>query len=113
MSDPKEVYEAILNQLTNTRTKKSLEAIQEVCKEQHGAGASDFRIATIAKLGAKRGVPSAQTIRNKTGEHYRALIEAWQAVGEKKKRKTKRMQCFQKSMIGLTESKTPHSVIWY
>jgi hypothetical protein len=90
MSDPKEVYEAILNQLTNNRTKKSLEAIHEVCKEQHGAGASDFRIATIAKLGAKRGVPSAQTIRNKTGEHYRALIEAWQAVGEKTEKENKK-----------------------
>ena len=90
MSDPKEVYEAILNLLTNNRTKKSLEAIHEVCKEQHGAGASDFRIATIAKLGTKRGVPSAQTIRNKTGEHYRALIEAWQAVGEKTEKENKK-----------------------
>jgi hypothetical protein len=90
MSDPKEVYEAIFNQLTNNRTKKSLEAIHEVCKEQHGIGASDFRIATIAKLGAKRGVPSVQTIRNKTGEHYRALIKAWQAVGEKTEKANKK-----------------------
>jgi hypothetical protein len=90
MSDPKEVYEAILNQLTHSRTKSSLKAIQEVCKEQHDVGASDFRIATIAKLGSKRGVPSAQTIRNKTGEHYRALIEAWQAVGEKTEKEQKK-----------------------
>lgn len=90
MIDPNELYEAIASQLTNNRTKKSLEAIHEVCKEQHGAGASDFRIVTIAKLGAKRGVPSAQTIRNKTGEQYRALIEAWQVVGEKKEKENKR-----------------------
>tara|TARA_R110001592_G_scaffold341474_1_gene630558 strand:+ start:33338 stop:33973 length:636 start_codon:yes stop_codon:yes gene_type:complete len=90
MVDPNEVYEAIVSQLTNNRTKKSLEAIHEVCKEQDSAGASDFRIVTISKLGAKRGVPSAQTIRNKTGEQYRALIEAWQVVGEKKEKENKR-----------------------
>ncbi len=90
MADPNEVYEAIVSQLTNNRTKKTLEAIHEVCKEQYGAGASDFRIVTISKLGAKRGVPSAQTIRNKTGGQYRALIEAWQVVGEKKEKENKR-----------------------
>ena len=82
MSDPHEVYEAILGQLKSARSRKSLEALHTVCQEHHGAGAVDFRIATIAKLGASRGVPSPQTIRNKSGEHYRALIDAWQAVGK-------------------------------
>jgi hypothetical protein len=31
-------------------------------------------VATIARLGYKRGVPKAQSLRNKTGESYRALL---------------------------------------
>ncbi|OOF29095.1 gamma-mobile-trio protein GmtX [Salinivibrio sp. IB872] len=89
MSEPNEVYEAILGQLKSSRSKKSLEALYSVCKEHYEAGAVDFRIATIAKLGASRGVPSAQTIRNKTGEPYRAVIEAWQALGSQKKKAIK------------------------
>lgn len=89
MSNPNEVYEAVLSQLKSSRSRKSLEAIQAVCKEHHDSGAVDFRIATIAKLGAQRGVPSAQTIRNKTGESYRALIEAWQVLGDQKKKEIK------------------------
>lgn len=34
---------------------------------------NDFSIATIARLGYKRGVPKNQSLRNKTGENYRAL----------------------------------------
>ena len=86
MSDPNEVYEAVLSQLKSARSRKSLEALHEVCQEHHSSGAVDFRIATIAKLGDNRGVPSAQTIRNKTGEPYRALIDAWQALGDQKKK---------------------------
>ena len=89
MSEPNEVYEAILGQLKNSRSRKSLEALHAVCKEHHDSGAVDFRISTIAKLGASRGVPSEQTIRNKTGEHYRAVIEAWQALGDQKKKAIK------------------------
>lgn len=89
MSEPRKVYEAILGQLKTSRSRKSLEALYAVCKEHHEAGAVDFRIATIAKLGASRGVPSAQTIRNKTGEPYRAVIEAWQVLGDQKKKELK------------------------
>ena len=89
MSEPREVYEAILGQLKTSRSRKSLEVLYAVCKEHHEAGAVDFRIATIAKLGAGRGVPSAQTIRNKTGEPYRAVIEAWQVLGDQKKKELK------------------------
>lgn len=89
MSDPSEVYDAVLSQLKSSRSRKSLAAIQEVCREHHSSGAVDFRIATIANLGANRGVPSAQTIRNKTGEPYRAVIDAWQALGDKKKKEIK------------------------
>jgi hypothetical protein len=89
MSEPNEVYEAILGQLKNSRSRKSLEALHAVCKEHHESGSVDFRISTIAKLGASRGAPSEQTIRNKTGEHYRAVIEAWQALGDQKKKAIK------------------------
>ena len=63
MSEPNEVYEAILGQLKNSRSRKSLEALHAVCKEHHESGSVDFRISTIAKLGASRGAPSEQTIR--------------------------------------------------
>ncbi|MCK7550136.1 hypothetical protein SAMN04487869_111139 [Marinobacter sp. DSM 26671] len=89
MSDPNEVYEAVLSQLKSARSRKSLEALHEVCQEHHSSGAVDFRIATIAKLGANRGVPSTQTIRNKTGEPYRAVIDAWRVLGDEKKKEVK------------------------
>lgn len=88
MSEPEKVYELICDQLTNIRAKRSLEIIHEICKEQNSVGARDFRIVTIAKLGANRGGPSEQTLRNKTptGGHYRALIESWQNEAEKKEK---------------------------
>lgn len=89
MSDPNEVYKTVREQLKSSRSKKSLDAINAVCKQHHSSGAVDFRIATIAKLGADQGVPSDQTIRNKAGEPYRALIEAWQVFAGKKKKSIK------------------------
>lgn len=76
--DPQIVYEALKGQMKTKRSLRSLEAIHEVCREHREAGAFDFKAATIARLGAGRGVPSEQTIKNKTGEPYRALIKAWQ-----------------------------------
>jgi len=89
MSDPNKVYEAVRSQLKSTRSEKSLDAIHEVCKEHYEAGAVDFRVSTIAKLGEKRGVPKDQTIRNKSGGPYRTLIDAWQALGDQKKKDAK------------------------
>lgn len=82
--DPQDVYEALLEKMKTKRSKNSLEAIHEVCREHRNSGALDFRIATIVRLGADRGVPSEQTIKNKTGEAYRALIHAWQESLPKK-----------------------------
>lgn len=53
---------------------KTLDAIYEICMEQEQRGLDDFSVATIARLGYKRGVPKAQSLRNKTGESYRALL---------------------------------------
>jgi len=73
--------EGTLNQLkaiSSPRTQRTLDTIFEVCKEQYDLGICDFSYATISRIGKKRGVPSAQSIRNKTGEHYRALIQAFE-----------------------------------
>lgn len=87
--NPNEVYQAVLSQLKSTRSRKSLEAMHAICEEHYSSGAVDFRIATIAKLGANRGVPSAQTIRNKTGESYRAVLDEWRKLGDQKKKASK------------------------
>lgn len=62
---------------SSSKIQESLEAIYEVCLEQKERGLTDFSIATIARLGHKRGVPKAQSIRNKTGGKYRALIQSF------------------------------------
>ena len=69
--------ESFLEKLKSESThivQETLKAIFDVCQEQQGRGINDFSIATIAKLGHMRGVPKAQSIRNKSGEKYRALI---------------------------------------
>jgi hypothetical protein len=66
-----------LKQDATPRTIATLEAIFEICIEQQERGVKDFSIATIAKLGLKRGVPREQSLRNNTGECYRALIKAF------------------------------------
>lgn len=60
-----------------TRTRKSLEAIHATCREQHERGSKDFSIPMIARLASSRGGPTEGAIRNKTGDHYKALISAW------------------------------------
>lgn len=72
-----------LKQNTSTKIQQSLDAIYEVCLEQKERGIYDFSVSTIAKLGANRGVPKAQSIRNKTGEKYRALIQYFAEVSSK------------------------------
>lgn len=72
--------EELLNKLkvgSSLKIQQSLDAIHEICTEQQERGIHDFSISTIAKLGSNRGVPKAQSIRNKTGEKYRALIQCF------------------------------------
>ena len=73
---PFELLESLKKDSSN-KVQESLDAIYEICQEQTERGLSDFSISTIARLGYKRGVPKAQSIRNKTGEKYRALIQAF------------------------------------
>jgi len=60
------------------RQAKTLQAIYEVCKKHQESGSTDFSYAAISRLGSNQGVPKAQSIRNKTGENYQALIKAFE-----------------------------------
>ena len=73
--------EELLNRLkhgSSLKIQQSLDAIYEICVEQQERGIHDFSVSTIAKLGFNRGVPRAQSIRNKTGEKYRAIIQSFE-----------------------------------
>ena len=76
---PQETYERLLNEASDSRRKRSLEAINEVCRLLHERHSSDFSYKTIITLGKDRGlpVPGEKSIVNTTGEHYRELIQAW------------------------------------
>lgn len=74
--EPSEVLKH-LKSISSSRSHETLDAIFEVCTEQVERGIIDFSIATISRLGHKRGVPRAQSIRNKTGENYRTLIQSF------------------------------------
>lgn len=79
----KELLEILMQDAT-PKAKETLEAIYQICLEQQERGINDFSVATIAKLGHNRGIPKAQSIRNKSGEKYRALISSF-AEGNLKK----------------------------
>jgi len=71
----------LLKQLKSNSSRKiqtTLDAIYKVCSEQRERSIDDYSIATIARLGAGHGVPAAQSIRNKSGEKYRALIKSFE-----------------------------------
>ncbi len=74
--EPKEILEK-LKETASSKVCKTLDAIYEICLEQVQRGLNDFSVATIARLGHKRGVPKAQSLRNKTGEIYRALLRSF------------------------------------
>jgi len=86
--DPKAMLDHLKAQ-TKEKTHTTLDAIYEVCQAQVARGISDFSISSIARLGEGRGVPKAQSIRNATGAHYRALIESFAAAHPPKADKKK------------------------
>ncbi|MBK4734631.1 gamma-mobile-trio protein GmtX [Noviherbaspirillum pedocola] len=69
------------------RAQKSLELIHEICKEQMEKG-NEISVATIGRISGARGGPSTQPIRNRSGERYRALIEAWKELIDASVRKS-------------------------
>lgn len=84
--NPEVVLEALKSGAT-PRTQRSLDLIHAICAEQKAKGSDDFSIVTIGRISADRGGPSAQPIRNKTGEHYRTLIASWAVFSEGQTRK--------------------------
>lgn len=85
MTDLKLIYEELVAQ-SSKRQAKSLAVLNGVLEAHQKTGNRNFSIATIAKLSAKAGGPTASTIRNTTGFRFRQLIEAWAAsVGTDRK----------------------------
>lgn len=82
LTSPQETYERLMNEASDSRRKRSLETLNEVCKLLHERNSSDFSYKTITMLGNDRGlpIPSEKSIVNATGEHYRELIHAWRTV---------------------------------
>ena len=73
---PEAVLEKLKNDASN-KVQETLDAIYKVCEEQTKNGLYDFSLSTISRIGQHRGVPKAQSIRNKSGEKYRALIQCF------------------------------------
>lgn len=87
--------EELLNKLKHGSSQKiqqSLDAIYAVCIEQLERGIQDFSVSTISNLGFNRGVPKAQSIRNKTGEKYRVLIQCFADASSQKPNSVKPSQ---------------------
>lgn len=76
---PQDTYEQLMSEASDSRRKRSLEAINEACRLLHERHSSDFSYKTIITLGKDRGlpVPGEKSIVNTTGVHYRELIQAW------------------------------------
>ena len=89
MPDVTEIFEKLKENAANDRVRRTLDAIHKICKEQSDRGSLDFSITTISRIGEDVGIPKAQSIRNKTGETYRALINAWKDVNSKQINKPK------------------------
>jgi len=66
-----------LSENVSTRKRRSIELLHNICKEQHMRGSKDFSIPTIVSLSNAIGGPSEQTIRNKSGSDYRAVLSCW------------------------------------
>lgn len=88
---PQDTYKRLMSEASDSRRKRSLEAINEACRLLHERHSSDFSYKTIITLGKDRGlpVPGEKSIVNKTGEHYRELIQAWKLASPPKANKTK------------------------
>lgn len=59
------------------RTKDSLDKLNSLLEAHFNAGEKDYSIATIGRISKADGGVGTVSIRNKTGEHFRLLIDAW------------------------------------
>lgn len=103
-TDPTQFLEALCEGV-HPRTETSLRLIFAICREQEDRGSADYSVATIGRLSAERGGPSAPAIRNKTGEKYRALISAYAepAGGQKKKQAVSRPSVSDELLEGIAD----------
>jgi hypothetical protein len=70
------LQESLKAQAKQSNSKKSVEIIFDVCTEV-SKGSLDFSYSNIGDLSSSRSGPTAQAIRNKNGERYRILIDAF------------------------------------
>jgi hypothetical protein len=91
LASPQETYERLINEASDVRRKRSLEALNEVCQLLHERVSTDFTYKTIITLGQDRGlpVPGEKSIVNATGAHYRELIQSWKLISVARKVSTK------------------------
>lgn len=100
---PNDLLEAFCNG-AHPRKQQSLRLIYRLCEEQHDRGSSDFSIATIGRLSAAVGGPSAAAIRNKTGDDYKALIKIYaEAVGGKAKKVARKGSILDEILEGVSD----------
>lgn len=76
---PEDTYERLINEASDPRRKRSLGAINTVCRLLHERRSQDFTYKNIETLGKDRGlpIPSEKSIVNDAGSHYRELIQSW------------------------------------
>lgn len=88
---PQDTYGRLMSEASDSRRKRSLESINEACRLLHERHSSDFSYKAIITLGKDRGlpVPGEKSIVNKTGAHYRELIQAWKLASLPKASNTK------------------------
>lgn len=59
------------------RTKDSIDKLNTLLEARFNTGEKDYSIATIGRISKADGGVGTVSIRNKTGEHFRLLIDAW------------------------------------
>lgn len=58
------------------RTRDSLDKLNALLEAHFNAGKKDYSIATIGRISEADGGVGTVSIRNKTGKHFRLLIDA-------------------------------------
>lgn len=81
-----------LSENASTRKKRSLSILHNICKDQYDRGSKDFSILTVSRLSVAVDGPSEQTIRNKDGSDYRALLSCWAHYSDGSTKKTNKKQ---------------------
>lgn len=61
----------------STKTKASLDKLNTLLESRFKNGEKDYSIASIGRSSKESGGVGTVSIRNKSGEHYRRLIDAW------------------------------------